>query len=110
MPDKKVLPSKKLLIPIIIGIVAIGLVAVAGFYFWTHRTPPDNKKPELHLTNLAPDQWLSTNEDKVTVNGIAVDESEVKSINWENQNGKSGSATISGGQWSIKDVPLTKGD
>lgn len=110
MSSKRKLLPKKLLIPIVVGVVAIGIVAIAGYLFWTNRTPPDTKNPELHLTNLSPDEWLSTDQDKVTINGVATDEGDIKDITWKTQTGQSGSATISGGEWTIQNIPLDPGD
>ena len=104
------LPQNKILIAVA-GIIILILVLAAGwFFFLRDSSPTDTKKPELHLTNLAADEWLSTNEDKVTLNGLAVDESGIESIKWETQNGISGIAVISGGEWTIENIPLQQGD
>jgi len=104
------LPENKILIATAGVIVLILILAAGWFFFLRDTTPADNKKPELHLTNLAADEWLSTNEDKVTLNGLAADESGIESIKWETQNGISGLAVISGGEWSIENIPLEQGD
>ena len=104
------LPQSKILIAVIGIIILIILLAVGWFFFLRDTTPLDNKKPELYLTNLAAGEWLSTDEDNVTLNGLAVDESGIESIRWETQNGISGLATISGGEWTIENIPLQQGD
>lgn len=106
----KSLLSKRFLIPAVVAIVVIGIIAGAGYYFWNNRTSADTKNPQLLLTNLSPDEWLSTDKDKVSINGIATDEGDIKDVTWKTKNGKTGSATISGGEWSIQNIPLTPGD
>src|SRR3989344_3497822 len=109
MQFKRFLPPKKFLLPIIIGSTLVVLL-LTGFFFWTRLNPPDKKKPELYLLNLSPDQWISTNKDKVAVSGVASDEGKIKDVVWKTQDGKTGSAEISGTQWTIADIPLAKGD
>ncbi len=106
----KRLLSKRFLIPALIAIVVIGIVAGAGYYFWNKRASADTKNPQLLLTNLSPDEWLSTDKDKVSINGIATDEGDIKDVTWKTKDGKTGSATISGGEWSIQNIPLSPGD
>jgi len=91
----KRLLSKRFLIPSVVAIVVIGI---------------DTKNPQLLLTNLSPDEWLSTDKDKVSINGIATDEGDIKEVTWKTKDGETGSANISGGEWSIQNIPLTPGD
>src|SRR3989304_5234393 len=109
MQFKRFLPPKKFLLPIILGSTLV-VFLLAGFYFWTKLNPPDKKKPELYLLNLSPDQWISTNKDNVAVSGVASDDGKIKEVVWKTQDGKTGSAEISGTQWSIANIPLVKGD
>ena len=109
MQFKRFLPPKKFLLPIILGSTLVVLL-LAGFFVWTKLNPPDKKNPELYLLNLSPDQWISTNKDNVAVSGVASDEGKIKEVIWKTLSGKTGSAEISGTQWSIKNIPLVKGD
>ncbi len=106
----KSLLSKRFLIPAVVAIVVIGIIASAGYYFWNNLASADTKNPQLLLTNLSPDEWLSTDKDKVSINGIATDEGAIKDITWKTKDGQTGSANISGGEWSIQNIPLKPGD
>jgi len=110
MPGPKALTSKKILIPVVVAVVVIGIVAVVGYCFWTNRTPPDKTPPEISLTSPTSEEWYSTDKDKISIKGLAGDESGVKSINWEVGEGKSGSATISDDTWNVENIPLATGD
>ncbi len=109
MQFNRFLPPKKFLLPIILGSTLVVLL-LAGFFVWTKLNPPDKKNPELYLLNLSPDQWISTNKDNVAVSGVASDEGKIKEVIWKTKDGKTGSAEISGTQWTIKNIPLVKGD
>ena len=95
------LPQNKILIAVVGIIILIILLAVGWFFFLRNTTPLDNKKPELYLTNLAAGEWISTDEDNVTLNWLAVDESGIDNIRWDTQNGISGLATTPGREWTI---------
>lgn len=109
MQLKRFLPPKRFFLPIILGFTLV-FVLIAGFYFWSKLNPADNKKPELYLLNLTPDQWISTNKDNISVSGVASDNGKIKEVVWKNKSGETGTAEISGTQWSIKSIPLVKGD
>jgi hypothetical protein len=110
MPSKKTLPVKKILIPIVVVVVVIGVLAAAGYYYWTQRGTPDKTPPEISLTSPTSEDWYSTNEDKISIEGLVGDESGIKSISWKVGGDKSGSATISDDNWKVEDTPLTSGD
>ncbi len=74
------------------------------------KASPDTTPPELRLTSPTSDEWYSTNQEKVSIEGLAVDENEVKSVDWQTGEGESGSTTIAEDAWSVADIPLAKGD
>ncbi len=109
MQFNRFLPPKKFLLPILIGVTLVVLL-LSGFLVWTKLNPPDKKNPELYLLNLSPDQWVSTNKAEIAVSGVASDNNKIKNVSWKTQAGKTGSAEISGTQWTMNNIPLVKGD
>lgn len=105
------LPTNPKILFLALGIVVLVLILIGvGFFFLSGRFSNDKKNPELYLTNLSEDEWLNTNEDNVTLKGVVLDDTEIKGVTWKNQNGDTGKATITGGEWVIQSIPLSAGD
>jgi hypothetical protein len=110
MPSKRALPSKKILIPVVVAVVVIVIAAAVGYFFWANKAAPDKTPPELGLTSPTSEEWYSTNEDKISLEGLVGDKNGVKSVNWKVADDKSGSATVSDDNWKVEEIPLASGD
>jgi len=103
---KRLLTNKKLLIIAGIAILTI----VGGICYFLAREKPDKTPPVINLTSPTADDWYTTNESTVTIEGFAVDKSGIKSVTWESDKGESGMATVSDDSWTIANVSLSQGD
>src|SRR3989344_3990484 len=98
MPNLKVpaLNKKVLLVSAAAAIFIVSL-AVGLFVYLKNRKPPDKIGPEIQVTSPTSEEWSSSSQDTVTLEGFVVDPSGVKSLAWEASNGKTGTVGLEGG-------------
>jgi len=82
-PPKKNLQKSKTALIFILG---FSLLAIAGgviwFYFNSNPKSTDTQAPEIQLTSPTAENWYSTDQDKISLKGVAVDEIGVTRLNY----------------------------
>lgn len=91
-------------------LILIALFIAGGIYFWKFLKKADKISPELQITFPTADEWYSTSSDKLTIEGLVVDESGVDKMSWTTDQNRSGTVEISEEAWSAGDIPLIEGD
>ena len=72
-------------------------------------TLPDTTAPVVTITGPKPEAEFGKEAATITVSGSAADNTQVTAVNWTDDHGYSGGATLSGQTWSIAGLDLEVG-
>ncbi|MFY9942896.1 MAG: Ig-like domain-containing protein, partial [Desulfobacterales bacterium] len=81
----------------------------SGFSTEVHKTLTDGISPEIALSSPTSGGSYTTGATPLTVKGTAADNVGVTQVVWSNPPNGSGTATLSGGNWTAGNIPLSAG-
>ena len=104
------LTPKKVLIAL--GILAVAAAGVWGYFYFTGggKLSADKDGPDLHITSPTPEEWYSSPDDKVSLEGTVTDKSGVAEVSWKTEKGEDGTASVEDDTFKAENIKLEKGD
>lgn len=110
-PKKKSNTGKRLVILLVFAVLFFGL----GGYFlfkaiFGGGSEKDVDAPELALVSPTSDEWYSTSEEKITLEGAAIDPSGVEKVEIEIDGEKSSAKVEEDTTWQSEELELKEGD
>ena len=71
---------------------------------------PDTTPPTVSILSPTSSATYSTSSSALSLSGSATDNISLSSVTWTNDQGGSGTATLTGNTWTISNITLTQGD